>query len=277
MNPHKPSSTAIVTGASAGIGEAIARKLATDGLAVALVARSEERLNSLVKEINSKGGKTIAVPADIADVAQVREMVQRVETELGAPGLLVNNAGRLSAIGPLWENDPEEWWGDVEVNLKGLYLCIREVLPGMQAAGRGRIVNMTGGGAGGPFPFVSAYAVSKAAVVRLTENLYEELRKTDSPVKVFVTSPGFVRTAMTEQFLKSDKGRKWMGYMGDRFEAGLDVPPTFAAELVSAIASGRLDAWQSRYLRAPDVMPVIDEFAGREPGEEEGLLRFLDR
>jgi len=151
------------------------------------------------------------------------------------------------------------------------------VLPGMVKRKRGRIVNITGGGASGPFPFLSSYAASKVAVVRLSENLMHELAEIESPVKVFVVSPGFVRTAMTEQFERTEAGRRWMGYMVRRFEQGLDVQPELAAGLIAAIAEGRLDAYAGRYLRAPDDLPRLDELeakGGFEEGSEKRLLRF---
>ena len=272
------SQVGIVTGASAGIGKAIALELSRRGMRLALVARGEQRLQTTLDEIRALGGEGITIPTDVSDFDQMSELVSRTESELGPVDLLVNNAGLLTSIGPLWESEPEDWKRDQEVNLFGLYHGCRAVLPGMVERGQGRIVNMTGGGASGPFPFLSSYASGKVAVVRLTENLMSELETVGSPVKVFVTSPGFVRTAMTEQFEKTEAGRRWIGYMIERFKQGANVEPEMAAGLIAAIAEGRLDGYAGRYLRAPDDLPRLDELerkGGPDEGSNAGLLRFL--
>lgn len=277
MNNSLAGQVGIVTGASAGIGRAITLELAKRGMRLALAARGKEQLQSTLNEIRSMGGEGIAMPTDVSDYSQVVELVSRTETELGPVNLLVNNAGMLSSIGPLWESDPDAWKHDQEVNLFGLYHGCRAVLPGMIERKGGRIVNMTGGGASGPFPYLSSYASGKVAVVRLTENLMAELAGVGSPVKVFVTSPGFVRTSMTEKFENTEEGRRWVGYMRERLEQGLDVEPELAAGLIAAIAEGRLDGYAGRYLRAPDDLPRLDELAvkgGIDEGSDERLLRF---
>lgn len=268
---------AIVTGASRGIGRAIALHLAAKGMRLALTARSEEALNELVAEIKTAGGSAIALPMDITDPEAVQQLIHDTEDQLGPIDLLVNNAGLFSAIGPLWETDPENWWKDVTVNLRGVQLSCAAVLPGMMKRKAGRIINFGGAGVTGPFPFGSAYAVSKAAVTRLTENLALELEQVGSPVKVIAMSPGFVRTAMTEQFEQSDAGKKWMDYMAQRFREGLDVPPERAAELVEAIALGTFDALAGRYFHASGDAGKFEEIAADAEGIEmrgERLLRL---
>ena len=242
--------TAVVTGAGRGIGRRIAESCAAAGARTVLVARTEADLVQTAASIKDAGGEAAAMPADVTDAARVREVIAVVERELGGCDLLVNATGRLASIGPAWEADAESWWRDVEVNVRGVWLTCQEALPGMVARGRGRIVNMVGGGTASPFPFVSAYATAKAAVMRLTENLAWELDHEGAAPRVFALSPGFVRTAMTQQFADSEAGRRWMGFMAARFERGEDVSPDLAASVVVALGAGDLDALHGRHLRA---------------------------
>jgi 3-oxoacyl-[acyl-carrier protein] reductase len=218
---------ALVTGGGRGIGAGIARELADAGARVAVSARTREQVEEVAEEI---GG--LAVVADVTDRASVESMVQTVESELGPIDLLAANAGIGGGGGPLWESDPEEWWHVLEVNVLGVYLSSRTVLPRMLERERGRIV-ITGSGAGYlPGSTNTAYAASKAAVNRLGETLAESLR--DTPVRVFVISPGLVRTEMTK---RAPDDSPW-------------TPPELAPRLVRALASGRADALAGRYIHA---------------------------
>lgn len=237
---------AIVTGAGRGIGREIASHLAAAGARVALTARSTEQLETAAAEIRDAGGTALAVPADVTDQSAVAQLVEQVEAELGPVDLLVNNAGSFYAIGPLWEVDPDRWWTDVTINLRGPFLACRTVLPGMIQRGRGRIINLIGGGTGTPFAYGSGYGSSKAAVMRLTECLAEELRQAGSPVAVFALGPGLIRTTLTEYQLHSPEGKQWMPRIERMFDTGQDVPPTRAAALAVQLAGGRFDRLAGR-------------------------------
>ncbi len=236
--------TAIVTGASAGIGRQTALRLARAGARVGLAARSEDKLRFLQEEIHAAGGSAVALPVDIRSAASTRSAAAKAENELGPVNLLVNNAGAFNAIGPFWEVDPETWWNDVSTNLQGAFLCCRAFVPAMMERQTGRIVNVVGGGTGVPFPMGSAYGSSKAALMRFTESIAAELEGTG--VKVIALFPGLVRTAMTELQLESPAGQKWLPRIRELFAEGADVPPTAAAELVAEIAAGRWDALAGR-------------------------------
>ena len=268
----------IVTGAGRGIGRAIARKLAAEGMQTALLARTEEELHETADLIAGDGGdgKAMVLAADVTDFAGLQRAVELVLSAWDRVDLLVNNAGVLNAIGPLWETEPEDWRNDVDVNVYGVYAACRAVLPVMLERGAGRIVNMAGGGAGGPFPFVSAYAAGKSAVTRLTENLAVELDALERPVRVFALTPGFIRTEMTEQFERTDAGRRWMDFMVERFEKGDDTSPEHAAAVVAAVAAGELDAFHGRFLNAPQDAPRLRELAaaGGGPDGEARTLRI---
>jgi NAD(P)-dependent dehydrogenase (short-subunit alcohol dehydrogenase family) len=247
---------AIVTGGGRGIGRSIAHGLAAAGVALAVTARSENQLNETVREIRQAGGRALAVAADVTEDKAVARLVETVERDLGPITLLVNNAGIGGPIGPLWEVAPDKWWRTVEVHLKGTLLCTRAVLPSMLRRRRGRIINLSGGGAGGPYPHLSAYGCAKAAVVRFTDTLAAEVRTYN--LAAFAVRPGWVRTAMTEEVLNTKAGRRWVPQAREQFEQGRDFPPDDTARLVTFLASGRGDALSGRCLYvAHDVADLV--------------------
>ena len=224
MPGRSPSSPA--AGAASGAG--IALELTAAGARVAVVARTREQVEATAAET---GG--IAIEADVSKRDDVERMVARAEEELGPLDVLVNNAGIALWEGSAWELEPEEWWHVLEVNVLGVYLCCRTVIPGMIARGGGRIVNVASGAAYLPGSRSTAYSASKAAVHRFSETLATQLEPHGIPV--FSISPGLVRTEL----------------IGDTF--GDDAPwtpPELAPRLVRALASGRLDALAGRYLHA---------------------------
>jgi 3-oxoacyl-[acyl-carrier protein] reductase len=219
---------ALVTGGGRGIGRGIALELTRAGAGVAVAARTRQQVEETAAET---GG--VAIQADVSKRAEVERMVARTEDELGPIDLLVANAGIAIWEESAWELEPEEWWHVLEVNLLGVYLCCRAVIPGMIARGGGRIVNVASGAAYLPGNTSTAYSASKAAVHRFSETLATQLEPHGIPV--FSISPGLVRTDL----------------IGDRM--GDDAPwtpPELAPRLVRALASGRLDALAGRYLHA---------------------------
>src|SRR5262249_46497331 len=181
---------------------------ARHGAAVAIPARSVGELNSTLAELRTIHNRAIAVRADVTDRASVDDIVAQTEARLGSIDFLVNNAGSAGVIGPIWETDPDDWWREVEVNLRGPLLCARAVLSGMIAQRRGRIVNMASGVGLTPFPYTSAYACSKVALIRLTDSLQEATR--EHGIMIFATSPGRVRTAMVAGMEKSEAAARWI-------------------------------------------------------------------
>ena len=216
----------LVTGGGRGIGASIARELAAAGAQVAVSARTAEQVEDVAREI---GG--LAVVADVSKREDVEAMVAKVEAELGPIDLLVANAGIGNQGGSTWEVEPEEWWQVQEVNVLGVHLSCRVVIPGMLERGRGRIVITGSGAAYLPGSSGTAYSSSKAAVCRYGETLANELR---GRIPIFVFSPGLVRTDMT-------------GGFGDDMPW---TPPEFAPRLVHVLASGRADALAGRYIHA---------------------------
>jgi len=237
---------AIVTGAGRGLGRATALALARARARVGVVARSAEQLTETVRGVTEAGGEALAVVADVCDAAAVERMAREVEHTLGPVDLLVNNAGTVGPLGPMWEADPGDWWRAIEVNLRAPYLCSRAVLPGMIERRYGRIINVSTGAATVAVAYMGAYVIAKTALTRFTENLAAEL--INSGVSVFAIDPGTVRTAMTEQVLESEAGKKWLPWFRKLFDRGLDVPAEKAAQLVVQLASGRADALSGRFI-----------------------------
>ena len=242
---------AIVTGGGRGIGRAIAQALAQQGAAVAVTARSGEQLAETVALITAAGGRAIAVTADVTDPPAVERVVTQTEQQLGPVDLLVNNAGVVGPIGPLWEVAPEEWWHAMAIHVYGTVLYCRAVLPGMVARRRGRIIHVASGrGSGGKLPYGSSYGCAKAAQVYLTETLAAETQAHN--VYVFAISPGLVRSRMTDEVLQSSAGQRWLPQYQSRFAAGEAVPPDQAAQLVIFLASGQGDGLSGRFLAVGD-------------------------
>jgi NAD(P)-dependent dehydrogenase (short-subunit alcohol dehydrogenase family) len=254
--------TAIVTGAGRGVGRAVAIGLAAAGASVAAAARSRDELGEVVATIEAAGGRAAAVPTDVTDAVAVEELAAAAAA-LGPVTLLVNNAGSWGQVGPVAGSDAELWWRDVEVNLRGTYLCTRAVLPAMLAAGRGRIVNVSSYAAVAARPYLTAYASSKAAVLRFTDSLAGELEGTG--VLAFAITPGLVRTQLLEGVTGSDAGRRFLPELGERDDV---LEPERAAALVAEIAAGRLDPLAGRFVHVLDdvgeLLRRADEIAGRD-------------
>src|SRR2546427_10585418 len=132
---------ALVAGAGRGLGRAFAIGLAGAGARVAAVARSTDQIAETVTLIEAGGGTAIALRADVSDPAAVRRMADEARARLGPIDLLINNAGSGGPFGPTWQADPVEWWRCFEINMRGPFLCCREIVPQMVAAGQGRIIN----------------------------------------------------------------------------------------------------------------------------------------
>ena len=171
-----PSTVALVTGGGRGIGRMVAVDLARAGVAVGVIARSESELAETATLVYAAGGVGWAAMADVTDASDLRKAIGVIRRALGPIDLLVNNAGIVGPIGPLWEVDADDWWETFDVNLRGTVLASQLVIPEMVAMRKGRIINMSSQAGVHRWPLVSAYSVSKAAVAKLTENLAHETR-----------------------------------------------------------------------------------------------------
>jgi len=193
---------AIVTGASSGIGRAVALRLAVAGMRVAACARRLDRLDTLAAEVEGSG-RILPIACDVRDESAIAAMFQRVRSELGPTWVVVNNAG-LGHKAPLLSGDTALWREMLEVNVLGLCVCTREAVSDMRDNGDiGHVIHISSmaayrvpGGGG-------VYAASKHAVAALTEGLRQELRMAGSKIRVSAISPGFVETEFAAQYHKS--------------------------------------------------------------------------
>lgn len=190
---------AIVTGAGRGIGRAIALAFAREGAHLVLAARTLHEVKATAEGVRALGRRALSLRTDVSQKQDVEAMVASTLAEFSRIDILVNNAAVQPPIGPLWESDPDEWLRTVLINLGGVFLCCRSVVPVMIRQGGGKIINLSGGGATGPRPFFSAYAASKTAVVRLTETLAHEVKVYN--IQVNAIAPGAVSTGMTQEVL----------------------------------------------------------------------------
>jgi NAD(P)-dependent dehydrogenase (short-subunit alcohol dehydrogenase family) len=185
----------VITGGGSGVGASIAESLAAHGSPVVLLARGLARLEAVASRIIRQGGQAMALSVDLTDAAAVEAARGEIQQRLGVPSILINAAGTFGPIAMISQADPALWRQTIEVNLLGPYLTCRTFLPGMLAAGWGRIINL--GSAASlhqPGPLTSAYAVSKCALDRLTRHLAVETH--GSGVTVNVIHPGEVKTDM---------------------------------------------------------------------------------
>jgi NAD(P)-dependent dehydrogenase (short-subunit alcohol dehydrogenase family) len=236
------------------VGRAIAERLGAAGASVCLIARSGAEIESAAASIENK---TMIRALDVTDRASVDRAFADIDGELGPVSILVNNAGTLDAIGPLWESDPDVWWRDVEVHLRGTLLCSHAALTRMISRDSGRVINVGGMLGQQGEPYSTAYTSAKAAMYRLSECLSNELGGTG--VRVFCMSPGPVRTRMTQTLAGSDEGRRWLPEFS-RLSQDEWVPAERGAELAFRLARGDADELSGRALH---VMNDLDELIAR--------------
>jgi len=235
---------ALITGGSQGLGKAIAEHFLREGAHVALCARSEKELAATRDELAKKfpSQKVAAQTCDVADEKQVNDLVAFASQKLGPLHVLVLNAGIYGPMGPTESVSLDEWRRAMDINLYGVLLPCRAVIPQFKKAGRGKVVVLSGGGATNPLPNISAYAASKAAVVRLMETLAEELK--EFHVDVNAIAPGALKTRFVDQVLAAGpekvgkeffaKNKKW----ADEGAVPLELGAALAVYLASAQSDG---------------------------------------
>ena len=242
---------AIVTGGGRGIGEAVALALAREGARVVVAARTGAELGRVVARIGQLGGAARAVPSDVSQPAQVERLTRAALDAYGRIDVLVNASGVPGPIGPLWETDVAAWKRAIDLNLLGTFLCCHAVVPHMITQRRGKIINLSGGGAVSPLPRFSAYGASKAAVVRLTETLAEELREFN--VQVNAIAPGLVDTRLQDEVLAAGEraGVQFARVRRLRETGEGGVPGELPATLAVWLASDRSDGLTGKLIAAP--------------------------
>jgi 3-oxoacyl-[acyl-carrier protein] reductase len=259
---------ALITGASQGLGKAIAEQFLREGANVVICARSESDLSATRNELAAKfpAQKVVAKTCDVSDESQVNELVAFALRELGSLQALVLNAGIYGPMGPTESVPLDEWRRAMDINLFGVLLPSRAIIPHFKKAGKGKIVVLSGGGATNPLPNISAYAASKAAVVRLMETLAMELKS--SHVDVNAIAPGALATRLVDEVLAAgpekvgatffEKNKTWK-------EKGA-VPLELGASLAVYLASAESDGITGKLISAQwdpwkDLQKYRDELA----------------
>lgn len=195
---------ALITGASQGLGAEIARHYVSNGASVMLCARSADGLAAQQQNLTpllADGARIRTVVADVGEPKQVDSMFDKVRAEFPRLDILVNNAGVYGPMGNIEDVDWDPWVDAIRINLLGLVYVSRAAIPLFRAQRYGKIVNISGGGAANPMPAITAYAASKAGVVRFTESLALECR--DDHIDVNAIAPGALVTRMMDQLLEA--------------------------------------------------------------------------
>ena len=195
---------AIITGANQGLGLQIAEHYINNGASIAICARNESKLFDVKKTLEkniSSHQKIFASTCDVSNFEEVNKFIDRVYNELGSIDILVNNAGVYGPKGKIENINWSEWVKAIEINLFGSILMTRAILPFYKKKQRGKIIQLSGGGATNPLPNISAYAASKAAIVRYVETLAEEVREFN--IDVNAVAPGALNTQMLDEIIQA--------------------------------------------------------------------------
>jgi len=194
---------AIITGASRGIGLAIARAYAAAGAKVALSSRKQDGLDLAAEMIREEGGVALPVAAHSGDSLAVEALVDRVTAEWGGIDILVNNAATNPHFGPILTAEESHWDKILDVNVKGYFRVVKACVPAMKARGGGKVINMSSVAGKEPQPMMGIYSVSKAAVIMLTEVLAAELAA--DKIQVNAIAPGFAKTKFSSVLWQTEE------------------------------------------------------------------------
>ncbi|MGI8826440.1 MAG: SDR family NAD(P)-dependent oxidoreductase [Chloroflexota bacterium] len=258
--PELEGRTALVTGASSGIGHATAVALCRSGADVVATARNREGIEAVAEEIRAFGGRTRAIASDVS----LPDDVDSLFDEAGSVDILINCAGVIQPIAPVSGSDRDAWLENIKINLYGPYLTCRRALPSMMEKGWGRIVNVTAGVASGRMASWSAYSAAKAGVETLTKVMAREVG--NSGVRVNAIRPGIVDTRMQEEIRGSDEvffGRENLERYRSYKERGMLRRPEDPARLILWLLTPEADDLNGEVLVIDD--PEVAARLGLEP------------
>ena len=245
---------AIITGANRGLGQEIAARYVAEGADVMLAARDADALHAAGTRLHEgrpdPSQKVVWQPTDVSRPAEVERLVERTSGELDGVDVLVANAGVYGPMGTIDVVDWGEWVRAVEINLFGTVLCCRSVLPIMRRRGAGKIVVLSGGGATAPLPRISAYAASKAAVVRFAETLAEEVK--EDRIDVNAIAPGALNTRLLDEVLRAGPERVGQQFYERSVRQATEggTPLETGAELAVFLGSSESDGITGRLISA---------------------------
>jgi NAD(P)-dependent dehydrogenase (short-subunit alcohol dehydrogenase family) len=252
----------LITGGGRGVGRLFALRLAAEGAMVVLVARSVAELDEVAGCIETNGGRVKTFVVDVTDMIAVQATVASIEKDVGPIDVLINNAGVIGPVGSTWECDWRAWWDTIEVNLGGTVAFSHSVIPHMAARHRGRIVNMASQAGAFRWPTVSAYSVSKAALIKFSENLALECNA--SSLKVFAYHPGLLALGMTLQGVSLQEAAdpvqaKVGAWCRAQVESDTVASEDEAAKKLVLLLSGSYDELTGRYITVWDDLDVLVE------------------
>jgi len=249
---------ALITGGSQGLGKVIAEHFLREGANVTICSRGEKELSATRDELAKKfpSQKILAETCDVSNESQVNELVAFALRELGSLHVLVLNAGIYGPMGATESVSLDEWKRALEINLYGVLLPSRAMIPHFKKAGRGKIVVLSGGGATNPLPNISSYAASKAAAIRLMETLAEELKPFH--VDVNAVAPGALATRLVDEVLAAgpekvgaaffEKNKNWKEKGAVPLELGASVAVYLASAqsdgITGKLISAQWDPWE---------------------------------
>lgn len=263
---------AIITGANQGLGFEIARQYVAAGASVAICARNKrllEKAQKMLRPMAHGGQRIIAHDVDVSKIGDVKKLVGFVQRELGHIDILVNNAGVYGPTGVIEEVDWRAWVRAIDINLYGSILMCRAVLPAFKARKSGKIIQLSGGGATNPLPRISAYAVSKAAIVRLVETLAEEVK--EDGIDVNAIAPGALNTRLLEEVLDAGPGKVGKSFYeralkqkqtgGTPLEKGAELAVFLGSSRSNGITGKLISAVWDPWASLPD---HLDELSGSD-------------
>ncbi|MDD5672601.1 MAG: SDR family NAD(P)-dependent oxidoreductase [Chitinivibrionales bacterium] len=275
MSTEKPlkNQVALVTGGGRGVGRGIALVLAERGARVVVTARTQSEIDETAALINKNGGEALAVSASVIDESDVLGLIRTTVEKFGGLDILVNNAGSFDWIGPVWEADPEMWWRDVVINLKGVFLCCRHAVPLMIKKRTGVVITLNGGGAEGYLLYGSSYASSKAAVLRFTEQLARELADQGyENVVAYAVGPGLVVTKMSRLQAETPRGLQYIPGTKKNFETGNVRQPEECGYVCAWLAQNRPKEFSGRIFGVDD---NLDDLLAHKEKIVNGDLKLL--
>ena len=245
---------AIITGANRGFGFEIAKKFVEEGASVAICGRDANQVGCAVRDLQNLTNSeqtVLGLSIDVSKEEDVKQMIDTTLYKLGRVDIVINNAGVYGPKGLIEDVDSEEWVAAININLLSVFFMCKGILPHMKKNNAGKIINLSGGGATAPLPRISAYAASKAAVVRLTETLAEECR--EYAIDINAVAPGALNTRLLEEILEAgpDAVGKAFYEKALKQKASGGTPLNLGAELCVYLASPASNGITGKLISAP--------------------------
>ena len=245
---------AIVTGANRGFGFEVAKKFVQEGASVVICGRDADQVSHAVgvlQGLSSPEQTVLGLPLDVSKEESVKKLIDTAIARLGRIDIVVNNAGVYGPKGLIEDVDSGEWISAININLFSVFFMCKWILPHMKKNNAGKIINLSGGGATAPLPRISAYAASKAAVVRLTETLAEECK--EYPIEINAVAPGALNTRLLDEVLASGPERVGKAFYekAQKQKTNGGTPLDLGASLCVYLASPESNGITGKLISAP--------------------------